>query len=96
MTRRNYTDWADDNLHPTRGPKGDTAFLKDNYRTMGLGSFFHTPKTRFTPEQIHAGAKKAGFVVLIEEKSPWLKVTAVGKTKAQTKVQTRAPLKAAV
>lgn len=79
MTR----EWdADDQIHATKGPKGDTAFLKDNYKTMSIGSIFRTPKARFTPKQIHAGAAKAGFLVRIDQEGPWNKVTVTGKLPA--------------
>ena len=63
-----------------RGPKGDTAFLKDNYRLMGaIGGIFRTPKARFSRKQIHAGATKAGFIVRVDEDGLWNKVTVIGK-----------------
>ena len=76
MTR----EWdADDRVHATKGPKGDTAFLKDNYKTMSVGNSFRTVKARFSPRQIHASAEKAGFVVRIDDLDPWLRVTIVRK-----------------
>jgi len=30
--------------HPTRGDKGDTAFLRDNYKFMGPGSILERPR----------------------------------------------------
>jgi hypothetical protein len=65
----------DGETDPIKGAKGDTAFLRDNYKTMSIGSIFRTPKARFTPKQIQAGAKKAGFVVRVDQEGPWLKVT---------------------
>ena len=72
----------DDETHPTKGQKGDTAFLRDNYKFCTVGSIFRTPKARFTHDQIHAGAAKAGWVVRIDEDGPWLKVVVTGKTVA--------------
>lgn len=69
----------EDETDPHKGPKGDTAFLKDNYRMMSVGSSFRTVKARFSLKQIQAGAKRAGFVVRIDDESPWLKVTIIGK-----------------
>jgi hypothetical protein len=66
-------------LHPTKGPKGDTAFLTENYKYLGIGGIFRTPKARFSPKQIHAGAKKAGAIVEIKEEGPWLRVKMTGK-----------------
>ena len=78
--------WAfEDEVDPIKGAKGDTQFLKDNYRFMETGSVFRTPKARFTEKQIRAGATKAGFVVRIDAEGPWWKVTAVGK------IQRKAP-----
>ena len=69
-------DWCfEGETDPLKGPKGDTAFLKDNYRLLGPGGVFRTPKARFSPAQIHAGARKAGFIVQITEEGPWNKVT---------------------
>lgn len=74
-------EWdADDQVHPTKGPKGDTAFLKDNYKMMSIGGIFRTPKARFSHKQIHAGATKAGFIVDIQEEGPWLRVKITGKS----------------
>lgn len=64
----------DDDLDPLKGPKGDTAFLKSNYQTMSVGSFFRTVKSQFSPKQIKAGAKQAGFEVSIRAEGPWLRV----------------------
>jgi hypothetical protein len=64
---------------PHKGPKGDTAFLKDNYKTMAIGGSFRTVKARFSVRQIHAGARKAGFVVQIDDESPWLKITVISR-----------------
>lgn len=72
-------EWDDDNTHPTKGPKGDTAFLQSNYKLMGVGGVFRTPKARFTRDQVHAGAKDAGWVVDIREEGPWLRVQVIGK-----------------
>jgi hypothetical protein len=69
----------EDEVDPIKGPKGDTAFLRDNYKLMTTGSIFRTPAARFTHAQIHAGAKKAGFVVEINQEGPWLRVKVVGK-----------------
>ena len=62
-------------VDPLKGLKGDTAFLKSNYQTMSVGSFFRTVKAQFSPAQIKAGAKQAGFEVRIDDESPWLRVT---------------------
>ena len=75
---RNDTGWSED-VHPTKGPRGDTAFLKENYKYMTIGSIFRTPSARFSQAQIHAGAKKAGFIVEITTEGPWAKVKAIGK-----------------
>ena len=76
MTR----EWdADDQIHATKGPKGDTAFLKENYKMMSIGGSFRTVKARFPPRLIRDGAKRAGFVVEIKDEDPWLKVTVIGK-----------------
>ena len=81
MTR----EWdEDDQVHPTKGVKGNIVFLKDNYKTMGIGGIFRTPKARFSHAQIHAGAKKAGFTVRIDEEGPWYKVTVIGKLPLKT------------
>jgi hypothetical protein len=69
----------DTNVHATKGPKGDTAFLRGNYKIMGVGGIFRTPKARFSARLIQAGAKKAGFVVRITEEGPWWRVAIVGK-----------------
>ncbi len=71
--------WDDDGIHPAQGSKGDTAFLRDNYKFCTVGSVFRTPKARFTRGQIHAGAEKAGWAVRIDEDGPWLKVVVTGK-----------------
>lgn len=73
-------EWEDDtNVHATKGPKGDTQFLRQNYTLMGVGGIFRTPKARFSHKQIHAGATKAGFIVDIQEEGPWLRVKITGK-----------------
>jgi len=72
-------DRDNDDVHPLKGPKGDTTFLQSNYKTMSVGSSFRTVKARFSPRQIHAGAEKAGFVVRLTEEGPWLKVTITKK-----------------
>ena len=71
--------WDDDGIDPLRGPRGDTAFLKENYRCMEIGGVFRTPSARFSHAKIHAGARKAGFIVEIVNEGPWAKVTVVGK-----------------
>jgi hypothetical protein len=77
--------WHFDNeTDPLKGPKESTAFLKGNYKLMGIGGIFRTPKARFTPKQIHAGAIEAGFTVRIDEEGPWLKVTVIGKLPLKT------------
>jgi len=75
MTLKEDRDFEDNGTDPLKGPKGDAAFLKSNYQTMSVGSFFRTVKAQFSPAQIKAGAKQAGFVVRIDDESPWLKVT---------------------
>jgi hypothetical protein len=76
MTR----EWdADDRVDPLRGPKGDTQFFKENFKYSAVGSIFRTVKARFTPEKIHAEAKKAGWTVRIDDETPWLRVEVVGK-----------------
>ena len=74
-------------VDPVKGPKGDTAFLKDNYRFMQIGSIFRTPKARFSEKQIRDGAKKAGFAVEVTIDGPWWKVKAVGKLPRQAPVK---------
>jgi|ERR1019366_2775758 hypothetical protein len=74
----------EDETDPLKGPKGNTAFLKDNYKLMGIGGIFRTPKARFSHTQIHAGATEAGFTVRIDEEGPWLKVTVIGKLSLKT------------
>lgn len=69
----------EDETDPHKGPKGDTAFLKDNYRMMSVGSSFRTVKARFSLKQIQAGAKKAGFVVEIKNETPWWCIRVIGK-----------------
>jgi hypothetical protein len=72
--------WAfEDETDPIKGKKGDTDFLKENYKFSAIGSIFRTPKARFTPKQIRAGATKAGFNVQITEEGPWNKVLVIGK-----------------
>lgn len=72
-------DWDDDRLDPLRGTKGNTYFLKSNYKLMAVGSSFRTVKARFSPKLIHAEAAKAGVQVRIDDETPWLKVTVVRK-----------------
>jgi hypothetical protein len=69
-------DFEFDGVEPLKGPKGDTAFLRSNYKFMAPGGSFRTVKARFSPAQIQAGAKQACWVVDIREEGPWLKVTA--------------------
>ena len=76
---------------PQKGPKGDTAFLKDNYKFMTTGSIFRTPRARFSHKQIHDGARKAGFVVDITEEGPWLKVKAIRKLPPATSSAPKKP-----
>ena len=71
--------WRDDGFDPVKGSKGDTVFLRSNYKFMTVGGVFRTPKARFSPENIHAEAEKAGWIVDIEDEAPWLKVTVIGK-----------------
>jgi hypothetical protein len=78
MARRN-TDWDDDRVDPIRGGNRPAAFFKSNFRIMGVGGVFRTPKAKFRPKIIHTAAKNAGFVVRIDEEGPWLKVTVTGK-----------------
>jgi hypothetical protein len=77
---------ADERVDPLKGPKGDTAFLKSNYKLMAVGGVFRTPKARFTHAQVHAGAKDAGWVVGIREEGPWLRVQVIGKAPHPTQV----------
>ena len=72
-------DFQDGNTHPTKGPKGDTAFLRSNYKFMAVGGVFRTVKAQFPPATIHAEAEKAGWRVEVTEDGPWLKVKVVGK-----------------
>jgi hypothetical protein len=72
-------DWEDDNVDPLRGSKGDTAFLRSNYKFMAVGGVFRTVKAKFLPATIHAEAEKAGWRVKVTNEDPWLKVTVVGK-----------------
>jgi hypothetical protein len=44
-----------------------------------IGGVFRTPSARFSPAQIHAGAKRAGFIVEITNEGPWAKVKVIGK-----------------
>jgi len=74
-------DWDDDNNHPTNGFKGDTTFLRSNYKLMEVGGVFRTVKAQFSPEKIHAEAEKAGWVGEITDESPWLKVKVMGKVR---------------
>lgn len=75
-------DWNDDQVDPIKGPKGDTQFLKSNYKLMGVGGVFRTVKARFSSRKIRAEAAKAGFLVQIDDESPWFKVTVIGKAEA--------------
>lgn len=68
-----------DNIDPLKGPKGDTAFLRSNYKFMTVGGVFRTVKAKFLPTTIHAEAEKAGWRVKVTDEDPWLKVTVVGK-----------------
>jgi hypothetical protein len=87
MTPRDAS-WDDDRIDPLKGSKGDTAFLRENYKLMAVGGVFRTPKARFSPEKIHAEAEKAGFLVHIKDESPWLKVTAIERiSKERPKVK---------
>jgi|SRR5579863_2590221 len=79
------SDFKDDEVHPTKGPKGDTAFLKDNYKLMGIGCSFRTVKARFSPGQIQDAARKAGYEIEIIDETPWLKVKIVGKARPQSR-----------
>ena len=74
--------WDDDGIHPAKGSKGDTAFLRDNYKFSTVGSVFRTPKARFPPATIHAEAAKAGWIVQITDEDPWLRVKVLGKAKS--------------
>ena len=62
-----------------KGPKGDTDFLRSNYKYMAVGSIFRTPRAKFSHAQVHAGAKRAGAIVEIVEEGPWLRVKMIGK-----------------
>jgi hypothetical protein len=79
---RNH-DWDDDNVSPTKGSRRPTEFLVSNFRLSAIGSVFRTVKAKFPPETIHAEARKAGVRIQIEDESPWLKVTVVGKLPAE-------------
>ena len=68
-----------DNVDPLRGPKGDTAFLRSNYKFMAPGGVFRTVKAKFPPATIHAEALKAGWRVEVTDEDPWLRVRVVGK-----------------
>lgn len=78
MARRN-TDWDDDRVDPIKGGNRPTDFFKSNFKLLGVGGIFRTPKAKFSPETIHAEAKKASVLVQILEEGPWLKVTVTGK-----------------
>jgi hypothetical protein len=67
-------DFEFDGVEPLKGPKGDTAFLRSNYKFMAPGGSFRTVKARFSPEKIHAEASKAGWAVDIREEGKWLRV----------------------
>jgi hypothetical protein len=82
MARRN-TDWDGDRVDPIRGSNRPTEFFKSNFKMMGVGSIFRTPKAKFSPKTIHTEAKKAGFVVRVDQEGPWLKVTVTGKIPPQ-------------
>lgn len=82
MPRRN-TDWEYDDVDPLEGPKGDTAFLRTNYKMMGIGSSFKTVKSRFSADLIKKEALKVGFVVDVKDETPWWKVTVVGKLRTR-------------
>ena len=68
-----------DDVHPIKGPRKPTEFLKSNFKLMASGGVFRTVKARFSPKTIHAEAAKAGVQVRIDDEDPWLKVTFVGK-----------------
>ena len=68
-------DLEDDNIDPLKGPKGDTAFLRSNYKFMAPGGSFRTVKAWFSPAQIQAEASKAGWAVDVREEGLWLRVT---------------------
>jgi hypothetical protein len=76
-------EWLETTLHPTKGPKGDTAFLYENYKFSTIGSIFRTPKARFTESQIRDGATKAGWAVRVDVEGLWHKVTVTGKLPRQ-------------
>jgi hypothetical protein len=72
-------DFQGASVDPLKGPKGDTDFLRLNYKLMAPGGVFRTVKAKFSPEKIHAEAEKAGWRVEVTEDGSWLKVTAMGK-----------------
>ena len=78
MARRN-TDWDDDRIEPIKGPNRPTDFFKSNFKLLGVGGIFRTPKAKFSPKTIQAQAAKAGVLVQITDESPWLKVTVIKK-----------------
>ena len=95
MARKHYKsqEWGNDNVDPLKGPKGDTAFLRSNYKFSTIGSIFRTPKKRFTPRHIHDGAKKAGFIVRVDDEAPWWKVTVTARIPPERKSPSPAPPK---
>ena len=72
----------DDEIDPARGPKGDTTFLRSNYKFMAVGGVFRTVKAQFPPATIHAEAEKAGWRVEVTEDGPWLRVKVLGRVKS--------------
>jgi hypothetical protein len=85
LPRRN-TDWDDDRVEPIRGPKRPAEFFKSNFKLMGVGGVFRTPKAKFSPKTIHAEAKKAGVRVRVDEEGLWHRVTIVGKLSKTVKI----------
>ena len=75
-------DFEFDGVEPLKGPKGDTAFLRSNYKFMAPGGVFRTVKAQFPPATIHAEAEKAGWIVQITDEDPWLRVKVLGKAKS--------------
>jgi hypothetical protein len=78
MARRN-TDWDDDRVDPIKGSNRPTDFFKSNFKILGPGGVFRTPKAKFSPKTIQAQATRAGVLVRVTEEGLWLKVTVTGK-----------------
>lgn len=72
-------DWDDDRVDPMKGSNRPTDFLKSNFKLLGLGMSFRTVKAKFPPKTIQSLAERSGVHVRIEDQTPWLKVTIIGK-----------------